>query len=95
MRITFTPQRRADTLAASVAGDVLTINGEAFDFSGVGEGDILPADAISTSLIVHDVTRVAGELQITLILPHGADASEAARFPLPVTVTNGQIEVPV
>lgn len=95
MKITFTPQGRPEALTLSVTGDVLTINGEAFDFSAVSDGDILPADAISTPFIAQDVTRVAGELQITLILPHGADASEAARFPAPVTATNGQIEVPV
>ena len=38
MQITLTPQRRDDTLTLTRSGDVLTINGEAFDFAAIPEG---------------------------------------------------------
>lgn len=95
MKIIFTPQRRNDILTLSKSGDVLTINGEDFDFSIVGEGDILPRDAVSCEFLASDITRTDGTLELTLILPHGPNSSEAARFPSPViNPIDGDIEVP-
>lgn len=89
MKIKLSPQRRDDTLTASRAGEVLTLNGEAFDFSQLPEGGTLPADAIDSEWIVGDVSRVAGELHLTLRLPHGANPGHAVAFPDPLHVTTG------
>lgn len=95
MKITLSPQRRDDSITVIKSGDTLTINGEAFDFSAIPEGATLPKDAISSEWFAGDVSRTNGELKISLILPHGADASEAARFPQPITVTSdGPINLP-
>ena len=95
MTLHLSPQRRDDTLTVSKAGDVLTINGEEFDFSQVPDGGLLPRDALDCEWIVSDVERVDGELVLTLLLPHGANASEAARFPEPLTdVPDGIVEFP-
>ena len=95
MDITLTPQVRPDSLTLSKAGDVLTINGEAFDFTFIAEGDILPMDAVDCLLIASDVTRTGGAITLTLILPILADASAAAKFPAPIlNAPDGAIEVP-
>ena len=95
MRINLTPQRRDDTLALSREGDTLTINGTPFDFSQLGEGDLLPRDAVDCEFLASDVERIDGHVTLTLLLPHGMNASEAARFPQPIIdPPDGDIEVP-
>jgi hypothetical protein len=95
MIIKLSPQRRDDTLTVTKAGDVLTINGMEYDFSQVPDGGLLPRDAVDCPWLASDVERVDGELLLTLLLPHGADASEAARFPEPLTdVPDGEVELP-
>lgn len=71
MNISYTPQRRDDTLTVAVSGDILTVNGEAFDFSAVAEGDILPRTAVDCAFIASDVTRIGGLITLTLIEPQG------------------------
>lgn len=95
MEITLSPMRRDDTLTLSRAGDVLTVNGEDLDFSALGEGDILPASATGCEWLIGDITRTGGELVLTMILPHGADAPAATMFPDPITVTgDGPVTLP-
>ena len=84
MIITLSPVRMDAALVLERAGVVLTVNGTALDFAPLGEGDTLPRDATGCPWIVSDVTRQGGRIRLTLILPHGAAASEAARFPAPV-----------
>jgi len=95
MRINLSPQRRDDTLTVTKAGDALTINGTDYDFSGVPDGGMLPRDAVDCAWLASDVTREDGELVLTLLLPHGANASQARRFPQPlVDVPDGEVEFP-
>ena len=95
MIIQLSPQRRDDTLAVTKQGDVLTINGTAYDFSQLPDGGTLPADAVDSEYVIGSVNRVKGELELTLLLPHGADASEAARFPQPIIdPADGKVELP-
>ncbi|MFN4062332.1 MAG: hypothetical protein ACK4IA_16485 [Paracoccus hibiscisoli] len=96
MKIIFTPQLRSDALFLSAEGDVLTINGTTFDFGPLPEGGTLPRAAVGCDLLVSDVTRLDGRITLTLILPHGSDAPEEARFPRPITVTQaGPIPLPL
>jgi len=95
MTINLSPQRRDDTLTVTKAGDVLTINNIAYDFSQVPDGGLLPRDAVDCPWLASDVERINGELVLSLLLPHGANASEAARFPEPlVDVPDGEVELP-
>lgn len=95
MHITLSPVRLDETLSASLAGDVLTLNGEAFDFGPLPEGATLPAEAIDSEWIVGPVERIDGELHLTLRLPHGPSPSRAVAFPEPVHVTqDGLIALP-
>lgn len=95
MQISFSPVRRDDALTLSKVGDVLTINGEAFDFSGLPDGATLPQSAVTCDWLASDVERIAGVVHLTLVLPIGADAPQSSRFPDPITATDGDISVPV
>lgn len=95
MHITLNPQRSDAPLAVTKAGDVLTINGEAFDFTQLPEGSTLPAEAIASDWITGPVSRINGELHLTLRLPHGPNPSQAVAFPEPINVTeDGPIPLP-
>ena len=95
MKIILSPQRRDDTLTVIKQGDTLTINGTAYDFSQLPDGGTLPADAVDCEFVIGSVDRVDGELELTLLLPHGANASEAARFPEPIIdPADGKLELP-
>jgi len=95
MNINLSPQRRDDTLTITKNGDVLTINGTDYDFTQLPDGGTLPAEAVDCEFVIGSVDRVNGELELTLLLPHGADASEAARFPEPIIdPADGQVELP-
>ena len=87
MKIFLSPQRRDDTLSVVRRGGLLIVNDEPFDFPAVEEGDILPRSAIESDWFVGDVTRVNGELELTLILPNPANVSQAQAFPVPLTIT--------
>ena len=95
MKITLSPQRRDDTLTVTKQDDALTINGTAYDFSQLPDGGTLFADAVDCEFVIGSVDRVNGELELTLLLPHGANASEAARFPEPIiNPADGELELP-
>ena len=95
MRINLSPQRRDDALTVIKQGDVLIINGTEYDFTDLPDGGTLPADAVDSEFVIGSVNRVSGELELTLLLPHGANASEAARFPEPIIApADGELELP-
>jgi hypothetical protein len=95
MHITLTPARSDVPRRLHRAGDVLTVDGERFDFSGLPDGATLPRDAVQADWLASDVERVAGVLRLTVILPHGADAPDATRFPAPVIdPPDGDIALP-
>jgi hypothetical protein len=81
MIIHLSPQRSDAPLSVSRDGDVLTIGAEAFDFGPLPDGATLPREAVNCPWLASDVQRIDGELHLTLILPHGPNAPEAARFP--------------
>ena len=97
MKIILSPMRRDERLTFLKAGDALTLNGEAFDFTDLPNGAALPRSAISSDWFAGDVTRdEAGELTVPLILPHGANAPEATRFPAPLeSVADGPVALPI
>ncbi|MQW73102.1 hypothetical protein GHK50_35225 [Sinorhizobium medicae] len=84
MQIKFSPQRRDDLLTVTKAGDVFTINGVQFDFSILPDGATIPAGEVPCEWLVGPVERIAGELHLTLILPHGPSPSQAVAFPPPL-----------
>lgn len=81
MKISLSPMRCDETLEVSKAGDVLTINGEAYDFSSLPDGATIPSGVVPCQWITGPVDRVEGAIHITLVLPHGTDPREAVAFP--------------
>lgn len=95
MKISLSPQLRAAPFAMSVTGDVLEIDGLAYDFTPLGEGDVLPREAVNCPWLVSDVARDGGQVTLTLILPHGPNAPAATLFPAPITVAeDGPVSLP-
>ncbi|AXL75633.1 TPA: hypothetical protein NI771_001626 [Pseudomonas aeruginosa] len=85
----------AERLSLSRAGDVLTVSGQAFDFTPLPEGGELPAEAIGSEWFAGSVVRRAGRIQLILRFPLAADASAAARFPEPLMIeADGPVELP-
>ncbi|HHQ4662247.1 TPA: hypothetical protein ACSPZY_002685 [Aeromonas veronii] len=96
MKIKLSPVRmNSEPLAASVAGDVITINGVAYDLSQLGEGEELPAGAPFTGSIIRDND---GVIHLALQLPHGANAPEETRFHAAyneaMDISEGEVPVP-
>lgn len=95
MHITLIPQRRDDTLTVTKQGDLLTINGTAYDFSVVTEGATLPASATDCPFLTGNIERIGGVLRLSLLLPTGQNATPAANFPAPIiNPANGLLELP-
>ena len=97
MRIKLSPDTNIEVgLGIVKAGDVLIINGESFDFSPMGSGDILPVAAINSRWFRADVEKLNdGELVITIALPNGPSASPEQKFPEDlVNVEDGPVALP-
>jgi hypothetical protein len=95
MQIILSPIRAETPLTLHRAGDVLTVNGEVFDLSGIPEGATLPREAVACDWLASDITRQGGSLQMTILLPHGANAPEETRHPAPLVLTaNGPVALP-
>ena len=84
MNIKLSPIRTDNPLKIEKLGDKLIINDEEFDFSPLEDGDTLPSEAIESNYIIGDVERIEGKLYLTILAPHGRDASEEERFPEPI-----------
>lgn len=95
MRIQLIPLFSSAPLTIAKQGDVLTLNGEPFDFGPLPEGATLPAEAIDSDWFVGPVSRIDGDLHLTLRLPHGPNPSQAVAFPKPLVVmVDGEIDLP-
>ncbi|WP_068580470.1 MULTISPECIES: hypothetical protein [unclassified Pseudomonas] len=83
--------------SVSVKGYAITVNGELFDFSPLEPGYELEPEAIGSKLFADKAAMSAdGVLSITLLMPYDeATATDAIRFPEPVTVTaDGPVDIP-
>lgn len=79
-----------------LVGDVLIIDGESFDFGPMVNGDRLPFGAVKSVMFVGDVTKTNGEVELTLLLPHGANPPSNMAFPQPITMKgDGPVPLPV
>jgi hypothetical protein len=96
MIINLTPMRRDDRPEVHRAGDVLTVDGVAYDFGPLPEGAVLPRSAVACDWLASDVTRAGGVIRLTLLLPYShPDAPAAVRFPKPITLMDdGPVALP-
>ena len=79
MNVVLVPQRREENLSLVKQGDVLWVNGEAFDFSAVAEGDILPGEAIDSMWFTGPVKRIDGSLTVSIFLPNPWNYSQRSK----------------
>lgn len=87
------------SLEAFVSGDVITINGEDIDLSGIPEGYSLPSDAVGNKFFdgPWSIVRVDGTLHITLRLPVSEVTSGMYRDPdnpIILDVVEGAVPLP-
>lgn len=95
MILHFVPLLTEEALVLYVEDDTLTVNGEVFDLSLLGEGDFIDSDAIASKWFTGKVSRVAGAINVSLRLPLAHTASEAAKFPVPMHILqDGLVELP-
>lgn len=95
MKINLSPSRRDDTLTVEKTGDRLRINGELFNFGPLPDGATIPAGITPCGWIVGPVSRINGEIELTLILPHGANPSKSVAFPSPIiNPPDGDVAIP-
>lgn len=88
-----------DALEASVDGDVLTINGEDFDFSALEDGYRIPGSAVKNKFFFEDdfVERKGKTLYLTLRLPVQWDSPEEFRNPsepIVIDARKGRVKLP-
>lgn len=95
MIIKLSPIRSDAELIVTKTGETLIINGVALDFARLEDGATLAADAVGSEWVVRAVERVSGDLVVTLMLPHSADAPELARFPVDIiNPADGPVRLP-
>ena len=96
MKLIFSPIRKDERLQISVKGDILTLNGEDFDFGPLPVGATFPKQAIPCKWLEGDVERTTeGELLVPLFLPHGPKAPAETLFPSPILATSdGPVNLP-
>ena len=91
MNIKMSPQRNDYSLEVTKVGDILTTDGVQYDFSLIPDGATLPEEAVECEWILGDVSKVIGEIELTLIRPYVEDTQEN-RFPEPlINVQDGVI----
>lgn len=90
MIIHYSPQRSDRKLGYEFAGETIiaTLDGQVdtFDFSDMPNGE---AEEITSTLPICPIVsakRVDGELEVTLLRFHGANASYDERFPQPEVI---------
>ncbi|HCF9826579.1 TPA: hypothetical protein ACVGJ5_007100 [Pseudomonas aeruginosa] len=84
-----------ERLVLARVGDVLTVNGQSFDFTPLPDAGELPAEAIGSEWFAGPVVRREGRLEFSLRFPLADDASATARFPEPLLVeADGPVELP-
>lgn len=94
--ITLSPVRGDEALDLRVAGKVVTINGEDFDFGFMEAGDILPFGAIDSDHFTGPVMMVGDDLHMELRLQFGPNAPHEMKFPDVVeVVADGRVILPL
>ncbi|WP_168246479.1 hypothetical protein [Mameliella sp. LZ-28] len=91
LTIVFAPVRREGELVLERQGNSLIAGGETYDLAALAaEESDSPGEGW-----VQSVRLTEEGLETTVLLPHGAEASEAVRFPRPVVVeVDGPVPVP-
>lgn len=85
--ITLSPIRSDAVLEVSRTGEVLVVNGLPLDCTELPEGGRIAAGSAGCEALISDILAEAGALHLTLLLPHGPEAGQAALFPAPLILS--------
>lgn len=90
LTINYSPVRMDNTgLILEWNDPILTVSGDTFDLSEMDDGD----DAVHEILLT--AKREGSDYEVTIKLPHGANAAYSTRFPSPLmVVSDGDVAVP-
>ena len=99
MKIKLFPFLTDDRLEASVSGDVITINGQAFDFSPLKDGQRLPGFAIDSEYFIGSefIERKGKTIYLTLRFPVAWESPEEYRNPpepIVIDARSGPVKFP-
>lgn len=95
MIIELLAQRSDKSLSIIKNGDALTINNVEYNFTQLPEGGVVPQSAIDCEFLGSDVKRIDGKINLKIIFPNSANASEAAKFPEPIVdPADGELVLP-
>ncbi|MBD9629737.1 hypothetical protein [Pseudomonas sp. PDM19] len=95
MLIKLSPSRSDDKLIIVRDGEALTINGQVLNFGGIGEGETVSAESLECPWINQPVSRIDGEIVLTLIMPYGLLAGDQSKFPADIVdPPDGPVELP-
>lgn len=95
MKINLSPARGDETLTLSVEGNVVILNGEAYDLGFLNEGESISHEVFGSKWLTDKVSMIDGQLELSVILPYGPGAPESTRYPSPIVVlTDGPVDLP-
>lgn len=96
IRLTMTPQWGRPDASIDVTGDVLRIEGAAFDFSSLPEGGHVHPETEPDALFIGPVRRIGGVIHAHVILHVGPDAAlDQPGAPWTVDAGDGPVAAPV
>lgn len=86
-KIALSPQLSNAALQLVKNGNMLTINGNSYDFSHMNNGDMIPPEAISDPNIIGAISKENGVVKLTILMPYSnPDADESVTFPEPIVM---------
>lgn len=95
MKILIATSISPETAAFEKRGDTLIINGEAFDFSPLQEGERIPMQAINSVFFSGAVERHDGELIVPIRMPISDRLAETIGEPGPLlNAPDGPLDLP-
>jgi len=91
--INLSPVRSNEVLVITKLGEVLTINGVAYDLSVIPNGGSIVDQGLP---FIGDIDKdINGNATLTLLYPHGASPTQEQAFPLPiVNPKDGKVLLP-
>lgn len=95
-KINLSPQRRDDELSVIIEGSVITINGDELDLDDIPAGATYENGSELHEFLAGPVIKEKdGDVELTLLLPHGPEPEQYQAFPEPIIdPSDGVLDLP-